>query len=270
MRASDPSVGVRPQSHAGVGWAFWAAFWSTLVGLSVLFLTVLIRVPAYALVGFAAIVTSQALQATALSWLLWQHLVLSSCSARLSQLGKLVSVALGLVAGGVSVAALSDGMANSGLNTLALLVLVVLVLVPPFVAGRIYRSAVVAFATIWIVAGSIGWYSYVSRLEVEIRWAGPARETDRPAIYWVASSSGDFTVQLGGRACGDGHVVSSGRYFEGTADGSETFGDFMITEIPLDQLEADGVTIIRVCVTSGLARGSAERWVDNEGVAHPL
>jgi hypothetical protein len=74
-------------------------------------------------------------------------------------------------------------------------------------------------------------------------------------------------VRLGGSGCADGQVIQSGRYV-GPVNEGQTRGKPAYTEIPLDRLEPDRMTTIRVCMSSGLAGGSAERWLDAEGTAH--
>jgi hypothetical protein len=135
------------------------------------------------------------------------------------------------------------------------------------VVARADRRAALVLVGSWAILGLGSWNAAVSRMDVEIEWAGPSPGTDRPAIYWVAGASGDFTVRLGGSGCGDGRVIQTGRYV-GPLETGQTRGKPAFTEIPLDSLEPDGMTTIRVCVSSGLAGGSAERWVDAEGTAH--
>jgi hypothetical protein len=141
-------------------------------------------------------------------------------------------------------------------------------LLTPLVVASPYRLAALVPAGVWLVVAIVAWYANVSRMDVGIDWAGPAPETHRPAIYWAAGASGDFTVRLGGSGCGDGRVIDAGHYDVGTLAPHETRGRSAFTEIPLDVLESDGMTTIRVCVSSGLARGNAARWVDATGTAH--
>lgn len=133
--------------------------------------------------------------------------------------------------------------------------------------ARADRPAALFLACTWAFFGLLSWSAAVSHLDVEIEWAGPAPGTGAPAIYWWAGVSGDFNVRLGGSGCGDGQVIQSGQYL-GPLEPGQTRGEPAYTEIPLDRLEPDGMTTIRVCVASGLAGGSAERWVDAEGTAH--
>jgi hypothetical protein len=133
--------------------------------------------------------------------------------------------------------------------------------------ARADRPGALVLVGTWAFLGLPSWNAAVSHLDVEIEWAGPAPVTGAPAIYWVAGASGDFNVHLGGSGCGDGRVIETGRYV-GPLETGQTRGKPAFTEIPLDSLEPDGMTTIRVCVSSGLAGGSAERWVDAGGTAH--
>ena len=269
---SDIEAGISPPAVATpstgpVGAALWLAVVATMVALLTVGLVILLGsgyLAIFAALPFAVAVGAQ----LAVFGLALLDRARRGKGRAVGAVEMLAAAVIGIVTV-IGLLALWDaeGWAHIVLPTPALVAMAVTLPATVLLVARADRPAALVLAGTWAFVGLLSWYVAVSPLDVEIEWAGPAPVTGAPAIYWVAGASGDFHVRLGGSGCGDGQVIQSGQYV-GPLEPGETRGETAITEIPLDRLEPDGMTTIRVCVSSGLAGGSAERWVDAEGTAH--